>query len=821
VAEILPRRSRVLLVVFALTSFLALISAEQAAAGQPVRVGIYQNDPKIFLDAAGEPKGFFPEIIDYLGQTLEWDVDYVPCEWATCLEMLQAGELDLMPDVAYSKERAQRFKFGHEAVLHGWSYIYSKEGTVLASLNGLDGHRVAVLKDSIQHAHVRSLSEDRGWSLQIVETNSLVGALTAVQEGRADFGIVNRFFAQVHEHEFDLERSQVLLRPSAIYLAYSNAFDDQLIGSIDATIGLLKTDPQSIYYRAFRNWLTHSGQAFVPVWVYWSIGALVIVVAGSILGNAFLRHRVAQATSALAKSEQRFKDFATASADRLWEMDENLRFTWVQDSVGLGEQESFEGVVGKTRWEIVGIDSDQDEIWRAHRADLEARRPFRDFDYRAKTGARSYIWWRVSGVPIFSRDGSFEGYRGTATAITERKSLEDRLRRAQRLEAVGQLTGGIAHDFNNILAVLLGSVESLKIIKSLAEDEKALPWLASIERAVARGSSLTSRLLSFSRQQALSPLPVDVQSVIRGLEDMLRRTLGETIELTIRGVTGLYPAMIDPHQFENAIINLVINARDAMPNGGTLVIKTTNVTLDENSLPTMEQVAAGDYVEVAVSDSGVGIPPPDLEKVFEPFFTTKDVGKGSGLGLSMVHGFVKQSNGYIAIESEVGQGTTVKLYLPRSKQAVDPKDHTVGIEVLPGGAERILVVEDDESVRQVSVHALRNQGYEVVEEASGRDAINRLKVERSFDLLFTDMVLPGGIDGATLAAEAARLQPSIKVLYTTGYSNVPTLNDEQLNLQSNVIRKPYRRLALLKMVRAILDGEPNHPGKSDGDAHVA
>jgi CheY-like chemotaxis protein len=370
------------------------------------------------------------------------------------------------------------------------------------------------------------------------------------------------------------------------------------------------------------------------------------------------------------------------------------------------------------------------------------------------------------------------------------------------MEAVVQLTGGVAHDFNNLLAIMLGNAELLELGAGAAEESHR--HIEEIKAAIFRGSSLTQRLLAFSRKQRLSPVPADVSGLMDGLQDMLRRSLGEAIDLRIEAAPDLWPVMIDPHQFENALVNLAVNARDAMPDGGTLVIEAANVTLDETYAQSHEEVTPGAYVKVAVSDAGTGMPARVLERVFEPFFTTKNVGRGSGLGLSMVHGFVKQSRGHITICSEVGRGTTVKLYLPRSRETAAERhaaDKTP--EIAPRSA-CILVVEGDPDVRAVPVAMLRNQGYEVAEAADGRQAIGRLKAGPPFDLLFTDVVLPGGMNGVEIAAQAKRLQPDIKVIYTTGYAEHVLARNADLDPGAALVTKPYRRTDLLEKVSAAL-----------------
>lgn len=463
------------------------------------------------------------------------------------------------------------------------------------------------------------------------------------------------------------------------------------------------------------------------------------------------------------------------------------------------------GVKGTSRWENASKQDQMDtEKWASHKAQLNAHKSFRDFEFELDSNPRE--WIRVSGVPIFDEVGTFQGYQGVSTIITERKQLEEKLRHSKRMEAVGQLTGGIAHDFNNLLGVMIGNAEMLRH-KEKNNDASHL-YIEQIIKAVDRASSLTGRLLAFSRRQILSPVPSDVTASIDGLGELLRRTLGETIDFKFSHTPELWSAKIDPHQFENALVNLALNARDAMPEGGILTVETANVTFYETYSEQHEEIASGDYVEVAVTDTGIGMTPEVLEKVFEPFFTTKEVGQGSGLGLSMVFGFAKQSGGHVTVSSEEGEGTTVKLFMPRSAEDVVKEIASGEINIPTTGSERILVVEDDENVRNISVSILSEQGYDVIDVVDGNEAIEHLKSGTIFDLLFTDVVLPGGMNGVEIAKQAGEIQPNIKVIFTTGYTESSITHGGKLNQGISLLNKPYRRAQLLEKVRTVLDRKP-------------
>ncbi|MFN4284016.1 MAG: CHASE domain-containing protein [Alphaproteobacteria bacterium] len=389
--------------------------------------------------------------------------------------------------------------------------------------------------------------------------------------------------------------------------------------------------------------------------------------------------------------------------------------------------------------------------------------------------------------------------RQAAEAMLE---TERKLAQAQKMESIGHLTGGVAHDFNNLLQVILGNNDLL--VEELA-DRPHLRAMAEMSRSAAeRGAELTHRLLSFARKQALDPKPCDLNKLVAGMDDLLRRTLGEQISVETALQPELWPASLDAPQMESALLNLCINARDAMPDGGRVVLETANATLDEVYAAAQGEVTPGDYVMVAVSDNGVGMDAATLAQAFEPFFTTKEVGKGSGLGLSMVYGFAKQSNGHVRIYSEAGQGTTVRLYLPRAAGGAAQQLASPPVEAR-GGEEKILLVEDDELVRSHVGGQLRDLGYRVVSVGNGAAALAALRQFPDIDLLFTDIVMPGGMNGDALAEQALALRPDLRLLFTSGYSEAALERDGRLRGRARLLQKPYRRRDLAAKLRAAFD----------------
>jgi PAS domain S-box-containing protein len=435
------------------------------------------------------------------------------------------------------------------------------------------------------------------------------------------------------------------------------------------------------------------------------------------------------------------------------------------------------------------------------------------------------FWAHVVIDAIRDDDGKLVGFAKVTRDITERREAEAALQqaqatmiRSQKLEAVGQLTGGVAHDFNNLLQVISGNLQLLS--KDIAGNARAEMRVQSALAGVARGSKLASQLLAFARRQPLEPRVVNAGRLIKGMDEMLRRALGGEIEVETVIAGGLWNSLVDPDQLENAVLNLAINARDAMNGEGRLTIEASNAFLDDEYVRQHDELSAGQYVMIAVTDTGTGIPPDILERVYEPFFTTKAEDKGTGLGLAMVYGFLKQSGGHVKIYSEVGAGTTVKLYLPREIASEDALVAAPSGEI-KGGEETVLVVEDDDEVREVAVSMLTELGYRVVK---ARDAASALVVVDSgipIDLIFTDVMMPGTLRSPELARKAKERLPDVAVLFTSGYTQNAIVHGGRLDPGVELLAKPYTREALARKIRHVLANHAQRRVAAKGSRHPA
>ena len=467
---------------------------------------------------------------------------------------------------------------------------------------------------------------------------------------------------------------------------------------------------------------------------------------------------------------------------------------------------TYDQIVGHTVEEILGTEQSQLPLQKM-RACIATGENQRYTAARTMAGDTYSIDVMFVRVPE-QRNGDYY-IMSTARDTTERDAIEEQLRQAQKMEAVGHLTGGVAHDFNNLLQVVLGNLDALRRRANASTGpirSEIIHFVEGAIRGAERAASLTERLLAFSRRQPLEPQAVDVNRLVSGMSELLRRTLGESVAIEIAPSDGPSRVYADPNQLENAIINLAVNARDAMPNGGTLKIASANVRFDETDAAGQQEVKPGPYVMLAISDTGTGMTEEVIASAFDPFFTTKEVGLGTGLGLSQVYGFVKQSNGHVRIDSALGKGTAIRIYLPRL--AGDAAGEEISaISAMPSGGEGeiVLLVEDDEMVRELNANMLRELNYVVIEAEDGARALQIIETVPNIRLLFTDVGLPGGMDGRQLADAALRLRSDLRVLFTTGYAHGAIVHDGRLAPGIELISKPFTLAALATKIRELLD----------------
>ncbi len=523
--------------------------------------------------------------------------------------------------------------------------------------------------------------------------------------------------------------------------------------------------------------------------------------------------RLKQAEKAVDESEQRFRDFAENGADWFWETDADLKFSYIagkfKEILGM----SAGDILGKDKPEVYrGIYDLESPKWKQHLVSLKEHLPISNYEYSWTRSDGTEREININGTPRFDETGIFLGYRGVGRDVTERAHLEEQIRRAQKLEAVGQLTSGIAHDFNNILGIVQGNLEILKGM--LRGEEKVLERISKAQKGVSRGADITRKLLGFSRKAVHDNSLTNVNVLIENLTDLIAKSLTASIEVKTELDDDLWSIVTDAGELEDAILNLSLNARDAMPDGGMLTIETRNKVLDEHYFKRNADGKPGDYVMILVSDTGVGMSEKIQTKVLEPFFTTKELGKGTGLGLSMVYGLVQRSGGHLKIYSELGNGTTVCIFLPRFNETAETEEteetEQTGIIEPPRGTEKILVVDDEEELLELAELHLQGLGYETVRAENGKQALDFVNSDLGIQLIISDVVMPGRLDGYQLALKVREIRPNIRILLTSGFSKAreEVLQGENLylsELTKRILNKPYNLVELAQAVRGALD----------------
>lgn len=814
--------------------------------GRVVRFGVYQNQPKVFLDEHGVGAGFFTEMLGDIAVRNDWTIQEVPCDWNDCLNAVDQDRIDLMPDVAWSPERAARFDFHTIPVLESWSQIYCRQGRYPQTLEDLSGMRVAVLQGSIQHDTFRELSTGFGIDVEIVPTHSLDDAFVAVNDGRADAAIANRFFGDYFFASYGLTKTPVVFQPVNLYFATGRGKNADLLHAIDETVVSQRRTPNSPYYTMLSKWMTGPAVSKIPPIVLWILGGILALLAVFVVAAAILRQQVRSKTAWLAQANAELRDLSqalTKSQSLLkltqeialiggWEWDvRDNRMTWTDDNCrDLGFHtlmSANDSPLGAER-----LQSEPEAPGSFPQADMDHQLPgsFARADMDRVSAA--FIQCAADGTPydleatFTPPDGPQMVIRTSARAIRDesnrivrvigifmditrlkqeeaaRARAEEELRVARRMDTIGHLTGGIAHDFNNLLSAVLGY--SGLILRRSDTSDIVRRDVTQIQAAGERAANLSHQLLAFGSRKITQPRPISMNSVISGLERMLLRLLGENIVIDVRLAPDAGSVMADQGQMEQVIINLAVNARDAMPDGGNLVISTSSRVLPGPERIDHFELSAGRWLVMTVSDTGIGMDQTTRDRIFEPFFTTKVVGNGSGLGLATVFAIIHQSGGHIQVETAPGHGAAFHIFLPGLDVQAAPQAVQDESRVVPGNAT-ILLVEDDETVRLVLERILLEAGHRVLTAGDGNEALAACTLHsQEIDLILTDIIMPG-LSGDEFAATVQMRYPRIPILFMSGYADHRVADNPNLNPETNFISKPFGALELTTRISGMLN----------------
>ncbi len=786
-------------------------SIEFTKSNQEVRlkVGVYENSPKIYTNTQGEVRGFFPDILTYIASKEGWEIEYVPGSWSEGLSRLENNSIDLLPDVGYSSERAATYDFNNLSVLTSWALIYTREDSEIKSMDHLQNKKIGVMKDDIDYIGpdgIKIISEKYHLNCTFVEYSSLIEILESIEQEEVDAGVINELFGNLNAYNYEVIKTAIVFNPIEFKFGFPKnaSLNADIIEKIDYWLEKLKLDPQSYYYETYQLYFSEipRPEATIPPWIiplgFGSTAAVVLFLSISIL----LRHQVRVKTKKLFDSEQRFRSLVESTSDWIWEVDQNGKYTFVSPKVEKLLGYKPEEVIGKTSFDFMPIDegNQQSKIFKEIG---QTNNPFKNVENINihKNGRKVII--SSSGLPIFDQNNVLIGYRGIDRDITELKETQEKLIHAQKMEAIGRFAGGIAHDFNNLLTVING-YSNLMLTTISTENEGMKENLEEINKAGNRAASLTKKLLAFSRKQIFQPKVINVNNLIQNMEIMLKRLLSEDISFQIKYAEKLANIFVDPTQIEQVIMNLVVNARDAMPEGGKLIIETSNVFLA--SKHTQIGAKSGNYIQILISDTGIGMTKEQLSHLFEPYYTTKEQGKGTGLGLSTVFGIVKQSQGDIQVISQVEEGTIFKVYLPQKNLPIEEnksQQKEYSPEALKG-TETILVVEDEESIRNFVVEILRSHGYTVLSAENPQKALEISKSQsKKIHLMLTDVIMPI-MTGMELKNKIVESFPDLIVLFMSGYTEKAIVKDGILKEGLHFLPKPFSSNDLLLKIKEVL-----------------
>lgn len=769
-----------------------------------VRVGLYENKPKIFTDEAGVASGIFPVILEDIAKRERWQLTYVPCKWSECLEALEQGRIDLMPDVAFSVSRDKRFDFHSEEVVSSWSVIYVRNIKQISKIGDLNGRRLAVLKGSIQQTILQQLFNGFGFNVTLIESKSFKEAFSLASQGAVDAVVSNHFFGDYFHQQYGLKKTSIVFNPVSLYFATASGANSDLLKAIDTDLRKMKSEPGSIYYQALVAWLEKPKSVVVPPYIIWIISAISGLLVLAFVFILLLRWQIkvgtrhlAHANELLRDSEKKFRDiFHQHTAVKLLIDIDTGRIIEANIAAEKFYGWSLEQLQRMRIHDICVMSTEEVEAAMEKAGNLDG----------IQTESRHLLAdGSIRDVVVFSSRIDIQGKpcaHYIIHDITKHYLLEEQLRQAQKMESVGRLAGGVAHDYNNMLGVILGYSDLA--LQSIDKSDPLYADLLEISNAAKRSISITRQLLAFARKQIVEPIVLDLNEVVGGMLKMLRRLIGEDIDLAWLPSEDIAPIRIDPSQVDQIMANLCVNARDAIVDVGKVTIETENVIFDEEYCVDHAGFIPGKFVMLAVSDDGCGMDKETLDHVFEPFFTTKKVGEGTGLGLSTVYGIVKQNNGFINIYSEPGKGTSFKIYFSRHDgkinkvSAINPKDISLG------QGEMVLLVEDEQSILQLGKKMLERLGFQVLHAISPSEAIKLAEeYAGSIDLLITDVVMPE-MNGRDLADRLHTLYPDLKIMFMSGYTADSIAHRGVLDEGVNFIHKPFSQQELaIKVGKAL------------------